>query len=73
MYDFLSHTLSGLISSLLFGLVGIFLLLFGFNMFDRLLPNVDFQESMKGNAVATAIVIAAFFISVAIIVASVIS
>lgn len=67
------HMLAGLANSLIFGVLGIALLLVGFRLFDWTLPKVDFQESMKSNPLAAAIVIAAFFLAVAHIVASVVS
>lgn len=62
----------GVTGSVVFGLLGILLLLFGFKLFDWILPKVDFQESMKVNPIAAAIVVAAFFLALAHIVASVV-
>jgi uncharacterized membrane protein YjfL (UPF0719 family) len=60
----------GATGSLIFGFVGIFLLLFGFKLFDWLLPKVDFQQELKSNPIAIAIVIGAFFLSLSHIIAS---
>lgn len=60
----------GVVGSLIFGFVGIVLLLVGFKLFDWLLPKVDFQSEMKGNPLATAIIVAAFFLGLAHIIAS---
>ena len=62
----------GVTGSVIFGFLGIVLLLGGFKLFDWLLPKVDFQEVLKQNPIATAIVIAAFFLSLAHIIASVV-
>jgi uncharacterized membrane protein YjfL (UPF0719 family) len=62
----------GVVGSVIFGFLGLVLLLFGFKLFDWLLPKVDFQAELKGNPVALAIVIAAFFLALAHIVASVV-
>ena len=60
----------GVFGSLVFGFMGIVLLLGGFKMFDWILPKVDFQAEMKGNPLATSIVVASFFLSLAHIIAS---
>lgn len=62
----------GVTGSVVFGLLGILFLLFGFKLFDWILPKVDFQESMKANPMAAAVVVAAFFLALAHIVASVV-
>ena len=62
----------GVTGSIVFGLLGITFLLFGFKLFDWMLQKVDFQESMKSNPIAAAIVIAAFFLSLSNIIASVV-
>jgi len=60
----------GVFGSLIFGFMGIVLLLGGFKMFDWLLPKVDFQAEMKGNPLATSIIVASFFLALAHIIAS---
>ena len=60
----------GVTGSVVFGVVGVFLLLFGFKLFDWILPKVDFQAELKGNPLAVSIVVAAFFLSLGHIVAS---
>lgn len=62
----------GAVGSVIFGIMGILLLLFGFKLFDWLLPKVDFQDLMKQNPVATAIVVGSFFLALAHIIASVV-
>ena len=62
----------GVIGSIIFGFLGLVLLLGGFKLFDWILPKVDFQAELKGNPVALAIVIAAFFLALSHIIASVV-
>lgn len=64
--------LPGLISTVIFGLIGIILLLIGYCTFDKILNKINFQEEIKGNPLAVSIVIAAFFASLAHIIASVV-
>jgi putative membrane protein len=61
----------GFTGSVVFGLLGIVLLLFGFKLFDWILPKVDFQVAMQ-DPKACAIVVASFFFSLAYIIASVV-
>ena len=63
---------SGLIASTAFGLLGILLLLFGFKLFDWILPKVEFQDLMKADPLGAAIIIASFFLAVAHIIAAVV-
>jgi len=60
----------GACGSLIFGIMGILLLLGGFKLFDWLLPRVDFQVEMKGNPLATSIIVGSFFLALAHIIAS---
>jgi len=62
----------GVLGSTVFGIMGILFLLFGFKLFDWILPKVDFQEAMKANPMAAAIVVASFFLSLSHIIASVV-
>lgn len=63
----------GLVGSFVFGVVGIFLLVFGFFMFDWVCKKIDFQHELVENKnTAVAVVIAAFLLSVAYIVAQVV-
>lgn len=61
----------GAIGSMIFGFLGIFLLLLGFKLFDWMLPKIDFQVQLNESPVATAVVIASFFLSLALIISSV--
>jgi uncharacterized membrane protein YjfL (UPF0719 family) len=60
----------GAFGSVIFGIVGIFLLLGGYKLFDWMLPKIDFHAELKESPTATAIVIAAFFLALSHIVAS---
>jgi uncharacterized membrane protein YjfL (UPF0719 family) len=62
----------GVVGSVIFGFLGIFLLLFGFKLIDWMLPKIDFQETLKQNPISVAMVIAAFFIAVSHIISSVV-
>jgi putative membrane protein len=56
-----------------FGLLGIFLLIVGFKLFDRIITRIDFEgEIQKGN-VAAGLLCAALIIGIALIVAAAIS
>ncbi|MEI8270790.1 MAG: DUF350 domain-containing protein, partial [bacterium] len=54
--------------SVTFGLLGIFLLIAGFKLFDLILTKVDFQEKMRESATACAIIVASFIFSLAYII-----
>ena len=62
----------GIVGSGLFGFVGIFFLLLGYKLFDWLQPKIDFQAELKQSPIAVAIVIGAFFLALAHIIASVV-
>ena len=59
--------------SIVFGLLGIVLLIFGYWAFDKVLTKIDFDEELKNKNTAMAIVIAGFMIAIGIIIASVVS
>ena len=59
--------------SIAFGIIGIVLLILGYNIFDKVLTKVDFNEELKKNNIAFAIVIAGFMIAIGIIISSVVS
>ena len=59
--------------SLVFGLVGIVLLIFGYWAFDQVLTKLDFNEELKNKNVAMAIVIAGFMIAIGIIISGVVA
>ena len=59
--------------SIVFGIVGIVLLVFGYWFFDLVLTKLDFNQELKEKNVAVAIVIAGFMIAIGIIIAGVVS
>ncbi|MBE6062961.1 MAG: DUF350 domain-containing protein [Clostridium butyricum] len=59
--------------SIVFGIVGIILLIAGYCVFDKVLTKVDFNEELKNKNTAVAIVIAGFMIAIGIIISGVIS
>lgn len=59
--------------SVIFGFVGIALLVFGYWFFDLVLTKIDFNKELKEKNVAMAIVIAGFMIAIGIIIAGVVS
>ncbi len=59
--------------SIIFGFIGIILLVFGYWFFDKVLTKLDFNQELKEKNVAMAIVIAGFMIAIGIIIAGVVS
>ncbi|BCZ44360.1 hypothetical protein psyc5s11_04270 [Clostridium gelidum] len=59
--------------SIVFGFIGILLLVFGYWFFDKVLTRLDFNQELKEKNVAMAIVIAGFMIAIGIIIAGVVS
>lgn len=66
------HFWTGVFGSVVYGILGIVLLLGGFKLFDYILPKVDFEKVMNENPVGACVVIASFFLGVAHIIASVV-
>lgn len=58
--------------SVLFGLVGIVIMLVGYIIFDKMIP-ADFNKELEKGNLAVAIVVAGLLISIAIIVSKVIA
>jgi putative membrane protein len=67
------HTfLGGVLSTLIFGLLGIVLTVFGFKLFDWLTPKIDVERELtEKHNIAVAIVIAAVILGVSIVIAAV--
>ncbi len=65
--------LNNIVSSIIFGLIGIILLIFGYWFFDKVLTKIDFNQELKEKNIAMAIVIAGFMIAIGIIIAGVVS
>ena len=59
--------------SIVFGFIGIVLLVFGYWFFDLVLTKLDSNQELKEKNVAMAIVIAGFMIAIGIIIAGVVS
>jgi uncharacterized membrane protein YjfL (UPF0719 family) len=65
--------LTNIVISIIFGFIGIVLLVFGYWFFDKVLTKIDFNQELKDKNVAMAIVIAGFMIAIGIIIAGVVS
>lgn len=59
--------------SVIFGIVGIVLLIVGYCVFDKVLTKIDFNEELKNKNIAVAIVIAGFMIAIGIIISGVVA
>ena len=59
--------------SIIFGFIGIVLLVFGYWFFDKVLTKLDFNQELKEKNIAVAIVIAGFMIAIGIIISGVVS
>ena len=69
----MNEVLSNIGISIVFGFIGIVLLVFGYWFFDKVLTKLDFNQELKEKNVAMAIVIAGFMIAIGIIIAGVVS
>lgn len=58
----------GVVATLVYGPIGIVLLLFGYILFDLITPRINFQKELSEKNVAVGIVIAALLLGVAYIV-----
>lgn len=66
--------INALLATIIFGLVGIGLMLLGFKLFDLITPRIHLEKELAENKnIAVAIVTAAVIIGVAIIVAAAMS
>lgn len=65
--------INNIVLSFIFGLIGIVLLIFGYWFFDKVLTKIDFNQELKQNNIAMAIVIAGFMVAIGIIIAGVVS
>jgi len=61
------HFIDSLISATSFGFLGMVLLLFGLKLFDWMTPKLDIEKELAEKNMAVAIVVAAMFISMGII------
>jgi putative membrane protein len=60
-------------ASLIFGIIGIVLLIVGYFLFDWLCRRIDIQEQLNKGNMAVAVVVGALLLSIAIIAAHVVS
>ena len=68
------HFLTNVFSTLVFGVIGIFLMILGYKAFDWITPKLDVeQELSEKQNIAVAIVIAAVFVGVSILIAHIVS
>ncbi len=59
----------GALGSLVFGILGILILVVGYKFFDKITPTVDIPGKLNEGNVAVAIVVAAFIVGVALVAA----
>lgn len=69
----MDNVLTNIGISIIFGFIGIVLLVFGYWFFDKVLTKLDFNQELKEKNVAMAIVIAGFMIAIGIIISGVVS
>jgi putative membrane protein len=70
---FLSNTFwAGVVGATAFGLIGIFLLLLGYWLFDLITPKIDVQKELCEKNLAVAIVVAALLLGIAYVAAHVV-
>lgn len=69
----MNNLLSGVVLSVVFGAVGIVLLLVGYWLFDLITPRLDVQKELSEKNIAVAIVMAALLLGIAYVVAHVVS
>jgi len=69
----MNNITNSIILSIIFGLIGIILLVFGYWFFDKVLTKIDFNQELKDKNMAVAIVIAGFMIAIGIIISGVVA
>jgi putative membrane protein len=62
-----SHFIDNLISATSFGFLGLVLLLLGLKLFDWMTPKLDIEKELAEKNMAVALVVAAMFISMGIV------
>jgi putative membrane protein len=67
------HFLVDLVATIAFGSVAILLVVFGYKIFDKMCPKLDFDDLLNKGNVAMAIVIASFIIGLCFVVGRVVS
>ena len=73
MFHLPDYFLPDLVVTLAFGILAIFLILFGYVVFDKLTPKLDFDDLLNKGNVALAIVVASFILGLCYVVAHVVS
>ena len=69
----LSENIPGdFVTTVVFGLLAILLIVVGYIAFDKLTPKMDFSEQLNQGNVAVAIVVGAFILGVCLVVAKVV-
>lgn len=72
--NFLPHSLwNGVLGSLVFGAIGIVLLLVGYWLFDLVTPRIDVQKELCEKNMAVAVVLAALLLGIAYVAAQVVA
>jgi putative membrane protein len=72
--SFLPHSFwNGVVGSLVFGVIGIALLLAGYWLFDLITPRIDVQKELCEKNMAVAVVLAALLLGIAYVVAHVVT
>jgi putative membrane protein len=69
---FFEHLWTGVVSSSIFGLVGIVLLLLGYWLFDLITPRIDVQKELTEKNMAVAVVVASLLLGIAYVAAHVV-
>ena len=68
------HLFASVFSALVFGIIGIFLMVLGYKAFDWITPRLDVEKELaEKHNIAVAIVIAAVLIGVSILIAHIVS
>jgi len=73
MFHLPDYFLPDLVVTVAFGVVAIFLILFGYIVFDKLTPKLDFDDLLNKGNIALAIVVASFILGLCYVVAHVVS
>lgn len=67
------YFLTDIVVTVAFGIVAIFLIVFGYVVFDKLTPKLDFNELLSKGNVALGIVVGSFIIGLCYVVARVVA
>lgn len=66
------YLLADLISTVAFGIVAIFLIIFGYVAFDKLTPRLDFSDLLNKGNVAMAVVVGSFILGLCYVIGKVV-